>query len=182
MPLQYNKKVLEGNIFSKGNQTLTIKGMLNEKPLVILSRDEITLEQSVIELADKTQVPGGRNNFGEFNLVVQLAMDDHRREMFRWYEQCLNKRGGAANSNEGIDPNYKRTGSIIYRRQFTGAPSSEFVEAGAGSNLENFTLDLIGIWPKSMAFPEFSMSDGDEGDSDSMLTMSLCYDDIRPKY
>lgn len=97
-------------------------------------------------------------------------------------EQCLNKRGGAANSNEGIDPNYKRTGSIIYRRQFTGAPSSEFVEAGAGANLENFTLDLIGIWPKSMAFPEFSMSDGDEGDSDSMLTMVICYDDIRPKY
>jgi len=32
-----------------------------------------------------------------------------------------------------------------------------------------------------MESPEYSMSDGDEGDADCQLTMALCFDDVRPK-
>lgn len=182
MPLQYNKKVLEGNIFSKANQTLTIVGLgtLSNRPLTILSRDEITLEQPTIELADKTQVPGGRNNFGEFNLVIQLALDSHRQEMIKWYNECLNIRGGL-NTSQGINPDYKKTGIIRFLRHFSGAPSAEAQDAGSGQAGRPFEIILRGIWPKSLGFPEYSMSDGDEGDADAQLTLSICYDDLEPQ-
>ena len=181
MPVQYNKKVLEGNIFSKGNQTLTIVGLgtLSNKPLTILSRDAITIEQSTIELADKTQVPGGRNNFGEFNVVIQLALDSHRQEMIKWYHQCLNRRGGQ-NAALGINPDYKKTGILKFLRHFSGAPSAEALQAGSGSAGAPYELTIRGLWPKSLEFPEFSMSDGDEGDADAQMTLSLCFDDVEP--
>jgi hypothetical protein len=49
MPIQLNKAVLEQNIFTKANQTLTITGLGR---MLILSRDAITLEQPTIELAE----------------------------------------------------------------------------------------------------------------------------------
>jgi hypothetical protein len=182
MVLQQNKGVLEGNIFSKINQTIVIVGILQGRPLTILTRDEITLEQSTIELPDKTQVPGGRTNFGEFNITIHLAQDDHRNAMIGWFNQCLNRRGGTVGGRVGIDPNYKKKGTITYNRHFQGSPAAELQSAGAGTERSPFKLDLQGLWPKSIAFGEYSMSDGDEGDANISCTLALCYDDVEPIY
>jgi len=169
MALQLNKGVLEGNIFSKGNQRLVIRGM---PALTLISRDAITLEQGVIDLADKTKVPGGRNNSGEFNVVAQLANDTDREAFLGWYNQCLNY-------GQGIDANYKRDALLTFDRHFQGAPDSEF--SGAGKRGDPFQVKLIGIWPKSLEFPDYSLSDGDEGDADSHMTIGICFDDLQPQ-
>jgi hypothetical protein len=166
MPIQLNKAVLEQNIFTKANQTLTITGLGR---MLILSRDAITLEQPTIELADKTNVPGGRNNPGEFNCVVQLAHDDMRRKMISWYHQCLNY-------GNGVNPNYKKPALLTFNRHFQGAPDAQF---GNGSSARNpLNITILGTWPKSCEIPEYSMSDGDDGDADCQLTLNLSYDDL----
>lgn len=167
--MQYNKGVLEGNVFTKGNQRLTITGL---PTLTLISRDAITVEQGMIELADKTRIPGGRNASGEFNVVAQLANDSDREAFLNWYNMCLNY-------GRGINPNYKRDALLTFMRHFEGSPDTEF--RGAGKRGEPFTLKLIGTWPQSIEFPEYSLSDGDEGDADAHITIKLCFDDVDPQ-
>lgn len=164
-----NKGVLEGNIFSKGNQTLVVAGI--SEPLLLIQRDAIPTEMSMIELADKRRVPGARTNSGEFNAVVQLAHDQIRDSMLLWFSNCLDR-------GNGISPNYKRDGILTYNRLFKGNPATEY--AGAGRQGQPFQLRLIGLWVMKLEFPEFDMASGDEGDSDAHVTVSFCFDDVEP--
>lgn len=163
---QRYKNVLEGNTFIKINQELIIQGLPG--PVMVLSRDAITVEMNKVDLADKTQVPGGRNNAGEFNATIQLADDSTREGFLEWYR-------GSQDSGRGISPNYKRDGMIRYRRLFEGTPAAEY--QGAGKAGRPFILKMKGLWVRSMEFPEFDMSGGDEGDSDAALQVTICFDD-----
>lgn len=164
-----NKEVLEGNIFSKGNQELTITGIPGT--ILLVQRDAITTEMSMIELADKRRVPGARTNSGEFNAVIQMAHDATRIAMMIWYDRCLDR-------GNGISPNYKRNGLLRYKRLFQGAPATGY--SGAGNAGTNFELRVKGLWVMKLEYPEFDMAGGDEGDSDAHIPITFCYDDVEP--
>ncbi len=73
----------------------------------------------------------------------------------------------------GVDPTYKRNGTIIYERLFQGSPGTY----NSGSNLPNVTAQIIGVWPSTMNLPDYDIS-ADEGDDGSLsLEMTLNFDD-----
>lgn len=150
---EVNKGVLEQNIFTKGKQELKVLGM---DKVYLITRDAIAIEQGVIELADKTKVPGGRTNSGEFGCTFQLASDAARSWFNNWYKQCLDTQNGA-------DPNCKKNGSITYYRNFKG-------------QLTETNIELLGLFITKLELPDFDMSGGDEGDSDAHVTATLSYD------
>jgi hypothetical protein len=153
---EVNKGVLEQNIFTKGKQTLELEGFNGD--LLLITRDAIAIEQGVIELADKTKVPGGRTNAGEFGCTFQLASDELRDWFNSWYRKCLDQGSGA-------DSTCKKTGSVIFYRNFNS------------NNLKSNTeLALAGLFLTKLEFPEFDMSGGDEGDSDAHVTCTMSYD------
>lgn len=167
MVMQRNKSVMEGNIFHSNNQRLVITGIPGG--IMIVQRDAISIEQDVVELQDKRKVPSGRNNPGEFNAQLQLASDITRNSMAAWYSLCLDP-------GQGISPNYKRQAVISYERLFTGSPGSDY--QGSGNDLKRFQIKLIGVWCKSMEFPEFTM----DGTEHSLLSVGFCFDDVEPIY
>jgi hypothetical protein len=150
---EVNKGILEQNIFTKGKQILDIQGM---DKVYLITRDAIAIEQGVIELADKTKVPGGRTNAGEFGCTFQLASDQAREYFDAWYQQCID-------SKDGADENCKRSGKLIYYRNFK-------------SQKKEVQIQLKGLFITKMEFPELDMSGGDEGDSDAHVTATMSYD------
>jgi hypothetical protein len=153
---EVNKGVLEQNIFTKGKQVLEIAGM---DKVYLITRDAIAIEQGVIELADKTKVPGGRTNSGEFGCTFQLASDEARKYFDDWYEKCIDSGDGAAED-------CKREGKIIFYRNFK-------------SQKEKVEIQLLGLFVTKLEFPELDMSGGDEGDSDAHVTCTMSYDMAR---
>jgi len=162
---QRGKAVLQGNDFLKINQELTVS---NLGVLRVLTRDAITVEQSKVDLADKTQVPGGRNAAGEFNITLQLADDPMRAKFLEWYEQSIDQ-------GRGISPNYKKDGLIRYKRLYRSNPAADMMNVGTAG--EPFEIKLIGLWVRSLEFPDYDLSGGDEGDASSVLTCVMCFDD-----
>lgn len=167
MVMQRNKSVMEGNIFHSNNQRLNITGI--PEGMQIVQRDAISIEQDVVELQDKRKVPSGRNNPGEFNAQLQLASDVTRNSMLAWYSLCLDP-------GQGISPNYKRQATLSYERLFSGSPGSDY--EGSGNNLQRFQLKIIGLWCKSIEFPEFTM----DGTEHSLMSVGFCFDDIDPVF
>lgn len=167
---QVNKGVLEQNIFSKGKQTLDVDGLADDN-IIILTRGEITVEQGVIELPDKTNVSGGRTNSGEFDLTVQLSSNYSREYFQNWYEAALDRGNGAKGTSFGQE-GYKRAGKITYLRHDDRANA---VLSG------NFNLYLDGMFPSKMSYTDFDMAGGDEGDAQAILTMTIKFDWAGPK-
>jgi hypothetical protein len=147
----------------------------------IITRDNITIEIGSAERPDKTVVPIGRVNSGEFGITLDFADDKARSAYLGWFEMCIdrgtslratnaltrdlvNATGGDVASRSysavpGINPKYKKLVSIVYHRLYVGEPA--------------IVLKLIGVWPKSCEAPDFDM------DSDELctLSMTLSYDD-----
>lgn len=156
---QINKSVLEQNIFTKGKQLFDVKG-LDDDNIIILTRGEITVEQGVIELPDKTNVSGGRTNSGEFDITVQLSSNESRNYFQNWYEKSLDRGQGSAGD-------YKREGQITFLRHD---------DRGNNVTSGNFILYLEGMFPSKMSYTDYDMAGGDEGDAQAILTMTLKYD------
>lgn len=154
---EVNKGVLEQNIFTKGKQVLEIDGMSDK--IYLITRDAIAIEQGVIELADKTKVPGGRTNSGEFGCTFQLASNEARDYFNQWYTSTLDQGSGA-------DPKCKKEGTIVFYRNFN-------------AQAQQVKIKLLGLFPTKMEFPELDMSGGDEGDSDAHVTATMSYDMAR---
>jgi hypothetical protein len=146
----------------------------------IITRDNITIELGSAERPDKTVVPVGRVNSGEFSITLDFADDKARGDYQKWFEMCVDRgsslrqtnattrellgsTGGATDRTykgiEGINKNYKKTASIIYHRLYVEEPP--------------ITCKLIGVWPKSMEIPDFDM----DGEEMCTLSMTLSYDD-----
>lgn len=156
------KGILVQNIYTKGNQVMVLS---NSKigDVTILTRDAISLEQGVIELADRTKVPGGRTYAGEFTATIQLANDSVRDFFEDWYRSSIS-------TKERTAVNFKKDGYIKYLRHNTDNTGTE-----GGSN-KDLTIDLKGLFVSKIEYPEFDMAGGDEGDADSMLTITFQYD------
>lgn len=147
----------------------------------IITRDNITIELGSAERPDKTVVPIGRINSGEFNVTLDFADDKARRDYVRWFEMCVDRgtslrqagaatrdltgQGGDVRSRtygavEGINPKYKKLASIIYHRLYK-------------ADEQPIVLKLVGVWPKSIEAPDFDM----DGEELCTLSMSLSFDD-----
>jgi hypothetical protein len=147
----------------------------------VITRDTIAIELSSAERPDKTVVPIGRVNSGEFNITLDFGDDLGRGDYLKWFNMCIDKgtkeRSSGANSRDlsedvtnssvtyagvaGIDPGYKKLATLIYHRLY---------------NEDNpIIVKLIGCWPSSLTLPDFDM-DGEE-----MLTleMTISYDDVQ---
>jgi len=158
------KGVLTPNIFSKGNQALVLSGVESRiGDIIIVTRDAIAVEMGVIELADKTKVPGGRTNAGEFTMTVQLANDRLRGMFQNWYQSGINRPSRTATE-------FKKDGHITYFRHNTDATA---VYGGSAADLDIY---LKGMFCSKLEYPDFDLAGGDEGDADSMLTVTVQYD------
>lgn len=154
---EVNKGLLEQNIFTKGKNVLEISGM---NKVYLITRDAIAIEQGVIELADKTKVPGGRTNAGEFGCTFQLASDEARDWFTKWYQECIDTGAGA-------DSACKKTGKLIFYRNFK-------------SQKRKAEYELFGLFITKLELPELDMAGGDEGDSDAHVTATMSYDMVKP--
>ncbi len=130
------KSTLEPNAFLQAKQRLMIEG-LPEAGRVI-TRDTISLEVGVIERPDKTVIPAGRIQSGEFNVKLDFGDDILRQEWIAWFFLAKDRAGdfgygyGSAGSGTNGLPNATATAST------TGAASAAAVAAytantGAGS-------------------------------------------------
>lgn len=140
----------------------------------------------VIELPDQTRVPGGRKRAGEFTVTLQMARNEDRQAYITWFNRCVDRntrhhRGDLLNvdvgnlrGEQGVDPTYKRNGTITYLRLFRGNPGNY---RGAGNDAPSVKATLYGCWPSSLKLPDMDIN-GDEGDGDCMLEVTLNFDDV----
>jgi hypothetical protein len=155
------KGVLVQNVFTKGNQQLIIANSKLE--ILVLTRDAIALEMGVIELADRTKIPGGRTYAGEFTSTIQLGNNALRDYFETWYEQSINTPKRDAKD-------FKRDGELVYIRHNLDATGTE------GGSAANLPILLKGMFVSKLEYPEFDMAGGDEGDADATLNVTFQYD------
>ncbi|MBW4514550.1 MAG: hypothetical protein KME11_04935 [Timaviella obliquedivisa GSE-PSE-MK23-08B] len=158
------KGTLEHNILPKAKQRMVVAGLPEATltgSLLPLTRDAISMEIGVINLADQSRVPGGRVRAGDYALECQFARATDRDTYITWFNQC---KDGA--KNDGVDPDYKRNVTIHYER----------LHEGTGTN--EIKLMLKGCFPSKIEFPAYDMNadNGDEGDTKLKITVN--YDDI----
>ena len=164
MPMR--KAVLEQNDTLKAKQLFLIEGMVDAE-IILLTRDPLEVSIGVIELKDQTRIPGGRRRSGEFGVTLQFGRNGDRETFRQWFEMCQDE------GRRGVDPTYKRNGTIIFERLFQGSPGTY----NSGSNLPNVTAQIIGVWPSQMNIPDYDIS-ADEGDDGSLsLEMTMQFDD-----
>jgi hypothetical protein len=162
------KNTLEKNILPKAKQRFLVSG-LPEGQIIHLSRDPISMEFGVINLADQTRVPGGRVRAGEFTVQLQFGRDQDRNAYSEWWEQARDREG-----DKGINPAYKRDATIIYYRLFRG-------NAGvfdSGSDLPPVRAKLEGCWCSKLDLPSLDIKadSGDEGDT--ILIATIQFDNV----
>lgn len=174
------KAVLEGNILPKAKQRLLIDGFPSSD-IIYISRDVIEMSIGVIELPDQTKVPGGRKRAGEFTTQLQFARDNDRNAYLKWFNQCIDQGGRIAGKDNGdivgIDANYKKSGTIIYYRLWTGSASAGNL---SGSKSSPVRARIYGLWPSSLKLPDYDMN-SDESDGDCQLEVTLQFDDVEIK-
>lgn len=176
------KATLSKNPFPQNKQRFIVEGMSNSAN--IITRDNITIEINTAERPDKTVVPIGRVNSGEFNITLDFADDLTRHEYIRWFNQCVDRgssttlsgsgtgflngvledaNNATQNQVKGIHPEYKKSAVIVYHRLFID------------SSVKPVKLKLAGCFPKSMTAPDFDM----DGEDMATLEMSISYDDAQ---
>jgi hypothetical protein len=174
------KATLSKNPFPQNKQRFIVEGMTNSAN--IITRDNITIEINTAERPDKTVIPIGRVNSGEFNITLDFADNDTRYEYINWFQRCIDRatttsvsaisgQGGLTGVLQGdtttagliigIDPDYKKNAVIVYHRLFQ--------EIG----VLPVKLKLAGCFPKSLTAPDFDM----DGEDMATLEMSISYDD-----
>lgn len=164
MPMQ--KNVLEQNDTIKAKQLFLVEGMVDAE-IILLTRDPLEVSIGVIELKDQTRIPGGRRRSGEFGVTLQFGRNQDREVFREWFEMCQDE------GERGVNPTYKRNGTILYERLFRGSPGTY----NSGSNVPPVRARLIGLWPSQMNLPDYDIS-GDEGEDGSLtLELTLQFDD-----
>lgn len=159
------KAVLEGNITPKAKQRFLVDGMPGAE-IIYLTRDPVEMSLGVIELPDQTAVPGGRKRMGEFNITLQFARDNDREAYLEWFNMAVDQ------GEDGINPLYKRSATIIYLRLFRGS-SGTF---NNGSDVPPVRARLYGCWLSRIQLPDYDLN-ADEGDGDCVLECTLRFDD-----
>lgn len=129
----------------------------------VITRDTIAMEIGSVDRPDKTKVPIGRVNPGEFNVTLDFADDAARDAYYNWFLECIDN--GGRGDTPGINPTYKRNAVIKYDRLYRTTERSG----------QPISLRLIGCFPTSCTMPDFDMN----GEDTSNLEMTISYDDVR---
>lgn len=172
------KASLSPNPFLQGKQRFIVEGLPECSRLI--TRDTISVELGVIERPDKTVVPAGRIATGEFNVTLDFADDLARQAYISWFNMCKDKVASASaatveaggtvqtststGSVPGIDPNYKKTATVIYHRLYQDP----------GGQQQPLKVRVYGCWPKSMTLPDLDI----DGEECSTLEVAISYDDV----
>lgn len=166
----------------------------------ILTRDAITAEVTSNERPDKTLVPVGRHETGEFNITLEAADNDSRKGYWKWHQMAIDGASAISsasadndigadlynfdyrnysttnqNGRIGIDAKYKRKAVITMYRLWDGGNTG-----GVTSVNDTYTdnnpvrILLFGCWVRSMEMPEFDMN----SDEMTSFTCTICYDDV----
>jgi hypothetical protein len=174
------KATLSPNPLPQNKQRFIVEGLPEAKR--IITRDNISIELGSADRPDKTVVPVGRVNPGEFNITLDFGDDLARGDYIKWFNMCIDKGTAARESGaarrtltqdngvsagltyagvEGINREYKKRATLIYHRLYREE--------------QPIVVKLIGCWPKSIQLPDFDM-DGEE-----MVTLeaSISYDDVQ---
>jgi hypothetical protein len=160
------KGVLEGNVFRKSQVELIIDGF-GTSAIITTSIGDITQENGIITLKDGTQVPTGVSKPGTFDVEFQLAHQSSLDTLIVWAYQAFDL------SRDGVKPEYKRNGRIIYHRLFMGGG-----QTAAGSARKNEEFTVYGMWPTSFDLPGGEM----DSEEDQLMKMTISYDNIKPMY
>lgn len=176
------KATLSKNPIPQNKQRFIVEGMSNSAN--IITRDSISIEINTAERPDKTVVPIGRVNSGEFNITLDFAEDSTRDEYIKWFNRCIDRASTTTLSGggtgflagaleepdnvdqgqvKGIHKDYKKSAVIVYHRLFVD------------SDVKPVKLKLAGCFPKSMTAPDFDM----DGEDMATLEMSISYDDAQ---
>lgn len=176
------KATLSKNPLPQNKQRFIVEGITHSAN--IITRDNISIEINTAERPDKTVVPIGRVNSGEFNITLDFADDLTRIDYIKWFNQCIDRASATSLSGSGtgflsgtldtpdnanltqvwgIDPSYKKAAVIVYHRLFKD------------STVKAVKLKLAGCFPKSMTAPDFDM----DGEDMATLEMSISYDDAQ---
>jgi hypothetical protein len=161
------KRTLEGNILPKAKQRFLVNGL--PEVIIHLTRDPIPMEIGVINLADQTRVPGGRVRAGDFTIEIQFARNEDRQAYSEWFNMCKDVSG-----DKGINPKYKRDATLIYFRLFRGSPGTY----DSGSDLPPVRARLFGCFPSKMELPALDVKADNGEDGDTMLKVTINYDDV----
>lgn len=160
------KGVLEGNTVLKAKQRFLVDGMVGTD-IILLTRDPLEVAIGVIELPDQTRVPGGVRRAGEFGLTLQFGRNSDRETFVRWHNMCIDQ------GERGIDPTYKRSGTIIYYRVFQGSPGTH----DSGTDLPPVRARLFGLWPQSYNLPDMDLSADEGEDGSCVMEITMSFDD-----
>lgn len=162
------KSTLPRNPHLLQNQQFIVEGLSNADRIV--TRDEITVEIDTIDRPDKTVVPSGRINPGTLNITLDFADTQARAEYISWFNLC--KDTGQSNgvlglgaSAGGIDPNYKKSATIVYYRLYQDNTGTDKV----------YQTQLIGCFPKNYKLPAYDMDKAET----AMLSLEIQYDDVQ---
>jgi hypothetical protein len=148
------KMTLQQNILPTADAQFIVEGLPD---VIILKRGEINSEFGVIKLADQTQVAGGRQRAGSFDVEFQFADDKALKAYQEWHLFAQDQKG------KGINPNYKKSAMVKFNRLFSGVGG----QFGADSDLGPVLLKIVGCWISKMTFPaaDVNADDGDGGDT-----------------
>ena len=174
------KATLSPNPVPQNKQRFIVEGLPECNR--IITRDAVNIEIATADRPDKTKVPIGRVNPGDFGITLDFADDKGRNEYMRWFEMCIDRGSSLRQTNArtrelvnptggdvasrtygaipGIDPKYKKLVSIVYHRLTIENPP--------------IVCKLIGVFPSSCEVPDFDM----DGEDLCTLSMTLSYDDI----
>jgi len=160
------KSVLEQNTVLKAKQRFLVDGLIGTD-IVLLTRDPLEVAVGVIELPDQTRVPGGVRRAGEFGITLQFGRNTDRETFVRWANMCVDR------GERGLDPSYKRSGTIIYYRVFQGSPGTY----DSGTDLPPVRARIFGLWPQSYNLPDFDLSADEGADASCVMEITMSFDD-----
>ena len=160
------KAILEQNTALKSKQRFLVDGLVSAD-IVLLSRDPLEMSIGVIELPDQTRVPGGVRRAGEFGLTLQFGRNSDREVFRRWHMMCVDQ------GERGIDPTYKRSGTIVYYRVFQGSPGT----FNSGSDLPPIRARLFGLWPQTINLPDMDLTADEGEDGSCVMEVTMSFDD-----
>lgn len=161
------KSTLEQNILRKAKQRFIVQ---NLPEVVVLQRGSLDVGVGAIELPDGTKVSGGRVEPGEFTVTLQFADDLARGAYIGWFKQAVD-----VNGQQGVNPNYKRNGSIRFLRAIGPNQQVNVSPAYGKMNAPEVTVMVYGLWCMKYTVPEADI-DATDGDGDTTIECTLSYD------
>ena len=157
------KATLNARVIPKNKAKFTIQNLSNGA-LQVTTRGEVSQESDTIERKDKTVVPSGRINPGEFDITIPLSERTDVDTMTTWRQMCLDAdtNTGGSVSATGLHTKYKRDCVLQYFHIFDDGTAEEYIF-------------LSGCFVKNAQYPDYDM----DGSEEAEVTFTISYDTMQ---